>query len=102
VFVGEERIAPSIRHRPERENHANPPFASLPPDLPEGPGRVSASFGVATTASGQLLLDQESPFELGFTQFSERPAAQTFTVGASGDLESVEVTSRSSARRATC
>jgi|JI10StandDraft_1071094.scaffolds.fasta_scaffold509770_1 hypothetical protein len=50
-----------------------------------------ASFGVATTASGQLLLDQESPFELGFTQFSERPAAQTFTVGASGDLESVEV-----------
>jgi hypothetical protein len=50
-----------------------------------------ASFGAGATASGQLLVDQESPFELGFTQFSERPAAQTFTVGMSGDLESIEV-----------
>ena len=50
---------------------------------------VGLAFG--SPAAGQLLLDQESPFELGFTQFSERRAAQTFTVGLPGILESVEV-----------
>ncbi len=50
-----------------------------------------ASLGPVATASAQLLLDQESPFESGFTQFNERPAAQTFTAALSGELESVEV-----------
>ena len=50
-----------------------------------------ASLTVVATASAQPLLDQESPFESGFTQFNERPVAQTFTVALSGELESVEV-----------
>jgi len=52
---------------------------------------VLASIGTVATASAQPLLDQESLFESGFTQFNERPTAQTFTVALSGELESVEV-----------
>ena len=38
-----------------------------------------------------LLLDQESGFITGFTQFNELPRAQIFTVGLPGQLEAIEV-----------
>ncbi|MBK7951990.1 MAG: hypothetical protein IPK00_25350 [Deltaproteobacteria bacterium] len=63
-------------------------------------GVASRSFGsglalVALVAGAPPAiaaeLDQESPFQSGFTQFNERPVAQRFDVGLSGQLETIEV-----------
>jgi hypothetical protein len=46
--------------------------------------------GAPTAAAAEL--DQESPaFLSGFTQFNERPVAQLFEVGLSGQLETIEI-----------
>lgn len=51
---------------------------------------VSCVAGAPTAAAA--VLDQESPaFLTGFTQFNERPVAQLFAVGLTGQLESIEI-----------
>jgi hypothetical protein len=52
-------------------------------------GRLALIAGAATSASAEL--DQSNPFQSGFTQLDERPVAQRFGVGRSGQLESVEI-----------
>jgi len=59
--------------------------------------RALAAFALVSSAAllaaptAEAVLDQESPFDIGFTQFNERPVAQLFVVGLSGQLESVEL-----------